>query len=310
MDQIHEELKKPEVLQVVHSDEDSDSGRDSIITSQSLESVTFRSHDIIPFVDESPSAAIEPQTNRQSDTDYETCDSGMSSERSSVENATIEEGGTNVMLNKDKTGGNRRRKVSEKNRTNTDGHADSPTPRSDSILGSSNSDQNSAKDRKESANKAHQRASSHERPITIGGGDAGDVEFSDAVAEMEPLQGHRSRTLSGRSRNSSESESLDGRNQSPRHAAKRGKKIIFEDNYFRCNFIHHAMYNFDGWFPLALVNRKMREVSIKGKGNLNMSTESRRHFDQSGKIISEHISEYSNTSFIYIELLARIHNLT
>ena len=242
MDQIHEELKKPEVLQVVHSDEDSDSGRDSIITSQSLESVTFRSHDI-PFVDESPSAAIEPQTNRQSDTDYETCDSGMSSERSSVENATIEEGGTNVMLNKDKTGGNRRRKVSEKNRTNTDDDADSPTTRSDSILESSNSDQNSAKDRKESANKAHQRASSHERPITIGGGDAGDVEFSDAVAEIEPLQGHRSRTLSGRSRNSSESECLVGRNQSPRHAAKRGKKIIFEENYFRHSFKRHAIHN-------------------------------------------------------------------
>ena len=237
MDQIHEELKKPEVVQVVHSDEDSDSGRDSIITSQSLESVTFRSHDI-PFVDESPSAAIERQTNRQSDTDYETCDSGMSSERSSVENATIEEGGTNVMLNKDKTGGNRRRKVSEKNRTNTDDHADSPTTRSDSILGSSNSDQNSAKDRKESANKAHQRASSRERPITIGGGDAGDVEFSDAVAEMEPLQGHRSRTLSGRSRNSSESESLVGRNQSPRHAAKRGKKIKRKTT----SDIHHAIY--------------------------------------------------------------------
>ena len=241
MDQIHEELKKPEVLQIVQSDEDSDSGRDSIITSQSLESVTFRSHDI-PFVDESPSAAIEPHTNMQSDTDYETCDSGMSSERSSVENATIEEGGTNVVLNKDKTGGNRRRKVSEKNRTNTDDHTDATT-RSDSILGSSNSDQNSAKDRKESANKAHQRASSHERPITIGGGDAGDVEFSDAVAEMEPLQGHRSRTISGRSRNSSESESLVGRNQSPRHGAKRGRKIILKKtvSVLFLNATHHII---------------------------------------------------------------------
>ena len=221
MDQIHEELKKAEVLPV-QSDEDADSGLGSIITSQSqsLESVTFRSHDI-PFADESPSSAsaTETQTNRQSDTDYETCDSGMSSERSSVENATIEETGVNVMLSKDKVG-SEKRKLREKNRTNTEERADPST------LGTQNVDQNSVKDRKESANKAHQRASSHERAVTIGGGDAGDVDFSDAVAEMEPLQGHRSRTISGRSRNSSESDPLAGRNQSPRHTAKRGKSLI------------------------------------------------------------------------------------
>ena len=58
MDQIHEELKKHEVSPVSPSDEDTDSGRDSIITSQSLESVTFRAHDI-PFADESPSSPSE-----------------------------------------------------------------------------------------------------------------------------------------------------------------------------------------------------------------------------------------------------------
>ena len=222
MDQIHEELKKQEVIPVSQSDEDTDSGRDSIITSQSLESVTFRAHDI-PFADESPTPS-EPPANRQSDTDYETCDSGMSSERSSVENARIDEGGgSSVVVNRDKLGHGRRRRAKEKNRTNAEDQGD-PVVRSDSLIESSNNEQNSAKDRKESANKAHQRASSHERPITIGGGDAGDVEFSDAVAEMEPLQGHRSRTLSGRSRNSSECESMVGRNQSPRHTAKRGDR--------------------------------------------------------------------------------------
>ena len=97
---------------------------------------------------------------------------------------------------------------------------ETPVTRSDSLIESSSSEQNSVKDRKESANKAHQRASSHERPITIGGGDAGDVEFSDAVAEMEPLQGHRSRTISGRSRNASESESLVGRKPIPQACTK------------------------------------------------------------------------------------------
>ncbi len=52
----------------------------------------FRTHDI-PYADETPGSNGDHPPQAQSDTDYETCDSGMSSDRSSMESGTI--GGTN-----------------------------------------------------------------------------------------------------------------------------------------------------------------------------------------------------------------------
>ena len=54
-------------------------------------STFYRTHDI-PYADETPGSTGDHPPQPQSDTDYETCDSGMSSDRSSMESGTI--GGT------------------------------------------------------------------------------------------------------------------------------------------------------------------------------------------------------------------------
>ncbi len=184
MDQIHEELKQAEPRSVAaQTDDDTDSSSaDSAITTQTLD---FRSRDV-PFQDENPSSpgTSDSHGSKLSDTDYETCDSGMSSERSSVENANVEEAtSAGLGLSKERPGTGRRRKTSDQHQQRS---TDSGS-KSDSLL-ETVGEEHSAKERKESANKAHQRASSRERPVTIGGGDSGDNEFSDAVTEMEPLQ--------------------------------------------------------------------------------------------------------------------------
>lgn len=84
MDQLHEELKSPVGFEIIEQEDDGDTtlvedddDEDDEDESEGKETDTLVTH----------STACKAETNSQSDTDYETCDSGLSSERSSVEHS-------------------------------------------------------------------------------------------------------------------------------------------------------------------------------------------------------------------------------
>lgn len=156
MDQIHEELKQAVVVaRSVQQDEEAEGagvegsvagGADVMGPAVSGAGVHGQDNPYTGSNDSSPS----PPPHRHSDTDYETCDSGMSSERSSIDNAALDESADS----------NRRRKPGgEKGRADTDSGVITDAGAAES-----------AKDRKDTANKAqalHRRASSLD--ITAGG---------------------------------------------------------------------------------------------------------------------------------------------
>ncbi len=206
MDQLHEELKMPITNDMLDSEEEQCPSSTVI---QEAEQHTEKEETTSPPLVE---------TNSQSDTDYETCDSGMSSERSSVEhNTSGDEGTENItteMTHKSQldihenevnspTESTPSKRKRDKNKITPDDSSaaiitDTTSPKIE------NPDTHNPKDLKESANLANRQASmaeamtSSDSNNTITDIDSG--EFSDAVSELEPLQGQRSRTLSGRTR--------------------------------------------------------------------------------------------------------------
>ena len=194
MDQLHEELKQatppPHRLQTngCHDEDD----EVSMTTTDS-------GHSNHPSASDRQSSL---ETSSQSDGEYETCDSGLSSERSSVEhNVSSDECGENGEIarsgiqTRNKSNNNRRVKR-EKNRI---------IPEESNLIEKESTSPSKSKEKKDTTNMA-----SKQETETRENGDHAEVtevlDYADAMSDLEQGQIHRTRTLSARSRQSSESE--------------------------------------------------------------------------------------------------------
>ena len=199
MDQIHEELKQP--VGTFHPPDNGCLDKDSACVENGNESQDEMADEAVIETSQKNqvgSGSVDP-SNIQSDTEYETCDSGLSSERSSVEHNMssgdegMENGGDSQNWSEtqkdgkeaevNQTGSRPRRSKRDKNRVNPQENGDEAE------------EVKNPKAAKENANLAHKQQKSGPQP-----GDTlpkeGEVdlgEFSDAVSEMEPLQSERSR---------------------------------------------------------------------------------------------------------------------
>ena len=196
MDQLHEELKSPvmgessdhEYEGTVGMEDDDDDEEEM----EGKETDTLVTH----------TATTKIETNSQSDTDYETCDSGLSSERSSVEHS-IASGDEGTVMDAER---NSLHSQTEMNTSSNANFSETSSQSSahnsieldrDSAISSSmssvatNSDKpdkiSVAKSRKESENigkkQSHGAEDTKDNLVVM---DTGN--FSDSVAEMEPLQ--------------------------------------------------------------------------------------------------------------------------
>ena len=210
MDQLHEELKQP-----VDSDMN-DCGQ--TITPSTSSTTESTSSTVI--INEAPKEPVKEkgtdvseaprvvETNSHSDTDYETCDSGMSSERSSMGNSlsgdeAIEEADSKTSQHqapaktKPRNAGGRNKR--DKNRVN---------PETNEIVTSASGIRLENKPDHtgdSSLTSRHSGGSVAEASKGVGT-DVDSGEFSDAVSELEPLQSQRLRSAAARSRHVSDCE--------------------------------------------------------------------------------------------------------
>ena len=221
MDQLHEELKQP-CVSYQEEEEEEEQEEISQFNGGDYESETETEN-------LSSSQVGTVQNASHSDTEYETCDSGMSSERSSVEHnlAAGEECGEGLTepkraehmhqsdtalqtcLDKSSTG---RWSHHSKSKTDTDDSGISSAGSTTTV----NSEESStsvhiSKDIKDCANLAQQQSVLEETESDPGlvyddTRHGSDTEFSDAVAELEPLQTQKIRQNSSRLRQTSEGE--------------------------------------------------------------------------------------------------------
>lgn len=173
MDELHEELKQP-VSAASQEECDNDLTQDFLSVC----------HDRQPSLDSNSS---------HSDVEYETCDSGRSSERSSAEyNVSSDDGSEPTELT--------RLNAAERNKN-------VPMLRSDTHLNKSSSNcvdtdnlPSSTKHRKDSANLLHKKKKTDNSSLSMSSldevteVDSGGADYSDAVSELEPLQRSRSRS--------------------------------------------------------------------------------------------------------------------
>lgn len=206
MDQLHEELKQ--------SIDMSDPGDCDVMTST----------EVTPDPKLSPDNLPNGETNSQSDTDYETCDSGMSSERSSVENNQSAdeagEGGEEPMDSNQGDASQSGKLRTRNTRNKRDRNRVNPETKEGVTSASGIRIETKSAGTKDSG--PHCRGDSPEvngvTPVT----DADSGEFSDAVSELEPLQGQRGK--SARSRHGSEGDKSTMKTMIPQATAAGGKK--------------------------------------------------------------------------------------
>lgn len=234
MDQLHEELKHP-IMPDVHDTEPEDMDCDeSSHSAHQLSGEESREERV------AVSAPIDVQG--QSDTDYETCESGISSERSSVENSVS--GDENIdnaypkIADQNKTNNANVVLRSRKDKNYIPGDAESITSRPDSGISSLHSDsslcQKTAKEIKDSVNIASQQLSnetSSSSPDTdsVRHVETECIEYTDAVAELEPLQGRKVKAsppsaAAQRLRHLSEPSTVGNRSSSPQSCLNVGGK--------------------------------------------------------------------------------------
>lgn len=224
MDQLHEELKQVVDTEMVDQEEDH-------ADLPALEHATGK---------DLPEASVitATETNSQSDTDYETCDSGMSSERSSVENShSADECGEDASgkpgQDQPRLRGRpgRGKRSSDKNRVNPE------SPGSDCVTSASGIRIETTKE----------RSGKEDGALLLGRGDGVDVssgagvidvdsgEFSDAVSELEPLQGQHFKSAPRSRGQSSETEAPSMQNHIPHGTNNvQGMSAIL----YRCRISH------------------------------------------------------------------------
>ena len=193
MDQLHEELKHPVIPDVLDTEEEHECDDNTSITSHQGPQEDVREE----------LGAVSPPMDvpGHSDTDYETCESGISSERSSVENSMsgddLAECDNNKVQeqNKANASGVVLRSRKDKNRITPE---DDKISRPDSGISSLHSDsslnQRMGKEMKDCVNMAHQQMA-HETQsapeLEHQTSEQDGMEYSDAVSELEPLQGQK-----------------------------------------------------------------------------------------------------------------------
>ena len=180
MDQLHEELKATVITDMLDSEEEgAPNGTSNDIDDLLTTAATTQK-------EETPDPQPQAETNSQSDTDYETCDSGMSSERSSVEHNVSSDEGTdsNTDLAKNKIAKNKsdsqainknvqtplRRSKRDKNCANPDENLINDTLSNKNETGPIANSLPNIKDLKESANK-NKQASKLDTGTSPAGGD-------------------------------------------------------------------------------------------------------------------------------------------